>query len=222
MKFLWAIILCLAATSISAQVSYQRILNAQNEPQNWLTFSGNYSGLRYSTLDQITPANAKDLELKWVFQVDSVQKLESTPLVVDGVLYLTQPPNDIIALDGKTGRVFWIFHYPVAADARLCCGLVNRGLAILGSTLFMGTVDGHLVAVDAKDGHQLWDEQLGDNHAGYAITEAPLVVKDKVIVAMAGAESGIRGFVAAYSAETGDQVWKFNTIPGPGEPGNDT
>jgi alcohol dehydrogenase (cytochrome c) len=222
MKLFCAIVLCFAATSVAGQVSYQRILNAQNEPQNWLTFSGSYAGLRYSTLDQITPANANDLELKWVFQADSVQKMESTPLAVDGVLYVTQAPNDIIALDGKTGRVFWIFHYPVATDARLCCGLVNRGLAILGNTLFMGTVDGHLVAVDAKDGHQLWDQQLGDNHAGYGITEAPLVVKDKVIVAMAGAESGIRGFVAAYSADTGDQVWKFNTIPGPGEAGNDT
>ena len=222
MKLAWMLILCLAATSVAAQVSYQRILHSQSEPQNWLTFSGNYAGLRYSALDQITPANAKDLELKWVFQADSVQKLESTPLVVDGVLYFTQPPNDIMALDARTGRVFWTYHYPVATDARLCCGLVNRGLAILGNTLFMGTVDGHLVAVDAKDGHQLWDQQLGDNHAGYGITEAPLVVKDKVIVAMAGAESGIRGFVAAYSAETGDQAWKFNTIPGPGEPGNDS
>ena len=222
MKLGWMLILCLAASSVAAQVSYQRILRAQNDPQNWLTFSGNYAGLRYSALDQITPANAKDLETKWVFQADSVQKLESTPLVVDGVLYLTQPPNDIFALDAKNGRVFWTYHYPAATDARLCCGLVNRGLAILGNTLFMGTVDGHLVAVDAKDGHQLWDDPLGDNHAGYGITEAPLIVKDKVIVAVAGAESGIRGFVAAYSAETGEQVWKFNTIPGPGEPGNET
>jgi alcohol dehydrogenase (cytochrome c) len=222
MKFAWAMILCLAASSVAAQVSYQQLLNAQNEPQNWLTYSGSYAGLRYSTLNQITPANAKDLEIKWVFQADSVQKLESTPLVVNGVLYLTQPPDDIIALDAKSGRTFWIYHYPVPTEAHLCCGLVNRGLAILGNTLYMGTVDGHLVAVDTKDGHLLWDIQLADNHLGYGITEAPLVVKDKVIVAMAGAESGIRGFVAAFSAETGDQVWKFYTVPGPGEPGNDT
>lgn len=222
MKLVCGFLLCLVASTAVAQVSYQQILNAQNEPQNWLTYSGDYAGLRYSTLDQITPANAKNLEIKWVFQADSVQKLESTPLVVNGVLYLTQPPNDIIAMDAKTGRVFWTYHYPVPTDARLCCGLVNRGLGILGNTLFMGTVNGHLVAVDAKDGHQLWDVQLGDNQFGYGITEAPLVVKDKVIVAMAGAESGIRGFVAAFSAETGDQEWKFYTVPGPGEPGNDT
>jgi alcohol dehydrogenase (cytochrome c) len=214
---------CLATVAVAAaQVSYQQLLNAQNTPQNWLTYSGNYSGLRYSTLTQITPANAKDLEIKWVFQADSVQKMENTPLVVDGVMYITQPPNDIVALDAKLGRVFWIYHYPVPADAHLCCGLVNRGLAILGNTLFMGTVDGHLLAVDAKDGHLLWDNQLGDYHAGYGITEAPLIVKNKVLVAVAGAESGIRGFVAAFSPETGEQLWKFNTVPGPGEAGNET
>jgi alcohol dehydrogenase (cytochrome c) len=135
-KLLCAILALFSATAVVAQVSGERLLNAQNEPQNWLMYSGSYSGQRYSTLSQITPANAKDLEVKWVFQADSVQKLESTPLVVNGVLYLTQPPDDIIALDGKTGRVFWIYHYPVASDARLCCGLVNRGLAILGNTLF--------------------------------------------------------------------------------------
>lgn len=222
MKLVCGLLLCLVASVASAQVSYQQILNAQNEPQNWLTYSGSYSSLRYSTLDQITPANAKNLEIKWVFQTDSVQKLESTPLVVNGVLYLTQPPNDIIALDAKTGRAYWTYHFPVPTEAHLCCGLVNRGLAILGDTLFMGTVNGHLVAIDAKDGHQLWDAQLGDNRFGYGITEAPLVVKDKVIVAMAGAESGIRGFVAAFSAETGEQEWKFYTVPGPGEPGNES
>lgn len=222
MKLVCGLLLCLVASVASAQVSYQQILNAQNEPQNWLTYSGSYSSLRYSTLDQITPANAKNLEIKWVFQTDSVQKLESTPLVVNGVLYLTQPPNDIIALDAKTGRAYWTYHFPVPTEAHLCCGLVNRGLAILGDTLFMGTVNGHLVAIDAKDGHQLWDVQLGDNRFGYGITEAPLVVKDKVIVAMAGAESGIRGFVAAFSAETGEQEWKFYTVPGPGEPGNES
>ncbi len=222
MKFAPAIVLMLMAASVSAQVSDQRLLNAGSEPQNWLTYSGTYASQRYSTLNQITPLNAKNLEIKWVFQADSVQKLEATPLVVNGIMYITQPPNDIISLDAKTGRVFWIFHYPTASDAHLCCGLVNRGLAILGDTLFMGTVDGHVVAVDAKDGQLVWDDSVGDSKLSYGLTEAPLIVKDKVIVAVAGAEFGIRGFVAAYSAETGEQLWKFNTIPGPGEPGNET
>ena len=222
MKFLFAVAVLFTAPAVFAQVSYQQLLDSSSQPQNWLTYSGSYKSQRYSSLSQITDENAKNLEIKWVFQADTVQKMESTPLVVNGVMYVTQAPNDIVALDAKEGRVFWIYHYPIPADAHLCCGLVNRGLAILGNTLFMGTVNGHLVAVDAKDGHLLWDTPLGDNHLGYGITEAPLVVKNEVIVAMAGAESGIRGFVAAFSAQTGAQLWKFNTVPGPGEPGNDT
>ncbi len=157
MKFASVIVLALMAFSASAQVSEHRLLNAGDEPQNWLTYSGTYRSQRYSTLNQITPLNVKNLEMKWVFQADSVQKMEATPLVVDGVMYVTQPPDDIVSMDAKSGRVYWMYHYAVPPEAHLCCGLVNRGLAILGNTLYMGTVDGHLVAVDAKDGHLLWD-----------------------------------------------------------------
>jgi len=221
-KFASLTAIALMAFSLSAQVSERRLLTAGDEPQSWLTYSGSYRSQRYSKLNQITPLNAKNLEMKWVFQANSLQKMEATPLVVDGVMYVTQAPNDIVSLDAKTGRVFWIYHYPVPIETHLCCGLVNRGLAILGNTLYMGTVDGHLVAVDAKDGQALWDIPVGDNRSGYGFTEAPLVVKDKVIIAVAGAESGIRGFVAAFSAETGQQEWKFNTVAGPGEAGSDT
>lgn len=213
----------IAGGAAAQNVTYQRLLNADKEPQNWLTFSGSYLGRRYSTLDQITPANAKNLELKWEFQTQSTQRMEATPLVVDGVLYVTQPPNDVVALDAKTGRAFWIYQYrlPLTAGGP-CCGLNNRGLAILGDTIYMGTIDAHLVAIDAKSGHQLWDVQVADNSMGYSLTEAPLVVKDKIIMGVAGGERGIRGFVAAYSAETGQQEWKLNTIPAPGEPGSET
>jgi alcohol dehydrogenase (cytochrome c) len=211
----------LLAAIASGQVSSQRLLNADKEPQNWLMYSGNYSGLRYSSLDKITPANAGDLELKWIFQANSIQKMEASPLVVDGIMYATQPPNDVVALDAKTGRVFWIYQYRPSSDLRLCCGQVNRGLAILGDTLFMGTIDAHLEAIDAKNGHLLWDVKVADE-ASYSITEAPLIVKDKIIVGVAGGEEAIRGFVAAYSPENGDLLWKFNTVPGPGEPGHDT
>ena len=213
----------MAANASAQNVTYQRLLNADKEPQNWLTFSGSYLGRRYSTLDQITPANAQNLELKWVFQTQSLQRMEATPLVVDGIMYVSQPPNDVVALDAKTGRVFWVYDYRLPPTAGgPCCGLNNRGLAILGDTVYMGTIDGHLVAIDAKSGHQLWDVQVADNSAGYSFTEAPLVVKDKIVMGAAGGEKGIRGFVAAYSAETGQEEWKFNTIPSPGEPGNDT
>jgi glucose dehydrogenase len=143
-------------------------------------------------LKQIDPANVKNLELKWVFQAQSLQKFETTPLVVDGIMYLTQSPNDVVAVDAKTGRVFWIYHFAVSPAARPCCGIVNRGLAILGDALFMATVDAHLVAIDAKDGHALWVVKVAEAAAGYAMTMAPLVVKDKVIVGVAGGEYGVR------------------------------
>jgi alcohol dehydrogenase (cytochrome c) len=208
--------------SLFAQVSSERLLRAGDEPQNWLTYSGSYSSQRYTKLQQVDLTTVKNLELKWVFQAQSLQKFESTPLVVDGIMYLTQSPNDIVALDAKTGRVFWIYHYVTSPASRPCCGIVNRGVAILGETLFMATVDAHLVAVDAKNGHVIWNDKLAEAAAGYAMTLAPLVVKDKVIVGVAGGEYGVRGFVAAFDARTGKEAWRFNTIPAPGEPGHET
>ncbi len=204
-----------------AQVTPERLLRAGDEPRNWLSYSGSYMSQRYTALTQITPANVKDLELKWVFQANATEKFETTPLVVDGVMYLTQPPNDIVALDAKSGRVFWVYHYQ-NAPVIPCCGEVNRGLAILGDTLFMGTMDAHLIAVDAKAGSLLWNTPVADAGQAYSLTGAPLVVKDKVIIGTAGAEYGIRGFIAAYDAKSGKEVWRFNTIPMPGEPGSET
>ncbi len=208
--------------ALEAQVTSDRILNAGKEPHNWLTYSGTYMSQRHSLLRRIAPANARELELKWVFQSSSLDKFEATPLVVDGVMYVTQPPNDIVALDALTGRVFWTFEYNYAAKADPCCGKVNRGVAILGDTLFMGTIDAHLVAVDAKTGKLKWKVAVADYSQGYALAHAPLVVKDKVIVGTAGGEFGIRGFLAAYDAKTGKEAWRFYTIPAPGEPGSET
>src|SRR5690242_5875370 len=132
----------LVSSALCAQVTSERLLRAPSEPRNWLTYSGSYMSQRYSSLQQITAANVKNLELQWVFQAQSLQKFESTPLVVDGIMYLTQSPDDLIALDAKNGRVFWVYHYVTSPDSRPCCGIVNRGVAILGDTLFMATVDG--------------------------------------------------------------------------------
>ena len=214
--------LSLVCGSLCAQVSYDRLAHAAQEPRNWLTYSGTYMSQRYSTLSQITPQNVKTVEQKWVFQAESLQKFETTPLVIDGVMYLTEPPNDVIALDGKTGRAFWIYQYRPAPESKVCCGQVNRGLAVLGDLLFMATIDAHLIAIDARTGKPLWNTKVADYDAGYAITLAPLVVKDKVIVGVAGGEFGIRGFLAAYEAKTGKEAWRFYTIPGPGEPGHET
>ena len=217
-----ALLLFLAAGSLAAQVSFDRILRANQEPQNWLTYSGTVLSQRYSQLTQVTPANVKNLELQWVFQARSLEKFEATPLVVDGVLYTVQAPNDVVALDAATGRIFWTSPYTPAPEARACCGRVNRGLAILGDTLFMGTLDAHLIALDSKTGRPLWNTKVADAKENYSITHAPLVVKDKVIIGTAGGDLGVRGFIAAYEAATGKELWRFYTIPGPGEPGHDT
>ncbi|MGA2216266.1 MAG: PQQ-binding-like beta-propeller repeat protein, partial [Bryobacteraceae bacterium] len=177
----------------TAQVPFDRILSADKEPQNWLTYSGTSMSQRYSSLAQITPQNVKNLEQQWVFQARSLEKLEATPLVVDGVMYTVQPPNDVLALDAETGRQYWTYSYLPSPKARPCCGRVNRGLAMVGDSLFMGTIDAHLVAIDARNGQVLWNTAVARPEAGYAITHAPLVVKDEVIVGTAGGELGIRG-----------------------------
>ena len=218
-------IFCLAASATGGlwgQVSFDRILAAGSEPQNWLTYSGTTMSQRYTTLNQITPQNVKNLELQWMFQARSLEKYEATPLVVDGILYTVQAPNNVVALDAVTGRVFWTYAYLPSRAARPCCGQVNRGLAILGDTLFMGTIDAHLIALDAKSGKPIWNVAVAKAAAGYALTHAPLVIKDKVIVGTAGGEYGIRGFIAAYDVKTGKEAWRFYTIPGKGEPGNET
>jgi alcohol dehydrogenase (cytochrome c) len=207
---------------LQAQVPYDRILRADAEPQNWLTYNGTYNSQRYSTLNQVTPANVATLESKWVLQDQVFGAWQSNPLVVDGIMYVTERPNDVMAVDAKTGRVFWLYRYTPSQDARVCCGANNRGVAILGDTLYMGTLDAHLIAIDAKNGRPLWNIAVADVKLAYSITLAPLVVKDKVIVGVGGGEFGIRGFIAAYDARTGKEAWRFKTIPEPGEPGHDT
>ena len=217
----FASLITVAAPAVWGQVSFERILGANKEPQNWLTYSGTTLGQRHSLLKQITPANVKNLELQWIFQARSLEKFEATPLVVEGIMYTVQPPNDVIALDAATGRIFWTYSYS-QQHGRPCCGRVNRGLAILGDRLFMGTIDAHLIALDAKTGRLVWDATVARARSGYSITHAPLVVKDKVIVGTAGGEYGIHGFIAAYDAQTGKERWRFYTVPEPGEPGHET
>jgi alcohol dehydrogenase (cytochrome c) len=206
------------ATAVTAD----RLLRAADEPQNWLTYSGGYASQRHSLLKQIDPGNVKNLELKWILPNQVFGAWQSTPIVVNGIMYVTQRPNDVLALDAKTGRVFWQYRYTVSPDARVCCGSNNRGVAILGDTLYTGTLDAHLVALDATTGHPLWNVTVGDPKLGYSITMAPLIVKDKVLVGVGGGEYGIRGFVAAFDARTGKEVWRFYTVPGPGEAGHET
>ena len=222
-RVLFAVVLCgLIPVSLAGQVSFERLRDAAVEPHNWLTYSGGYFSQRYSELDQIAPENVDDLRLQWVYQTPIAGTWQSTPLVVDGVMYLTQRPNDIVALDARTGRVFWIYRYPTSPNHLACCGANNRGVAVLGDTVFMGTLDAHVVAVDATSGTELWDVEVADLALAYAFTLAPLAIKNKVLVGTTGGDQGIRGFIAALDAETGEEAWRFHTIPGPGEPGHET
>ncbi|HEY2930970.1 MAG TPA: PQQ-dependent dehydrogenase, methanol/ethanol family [Acidobacteriota bacterium] len=202
-------------------VTYERLLKAPEEPANWLTYGGDYRSHHYSSLNQITAENVHGLRARWIYQMHR-PKVETTPIVVDGLMYVTRPPSDVIALDAETGRALWTFEYKVPAGLYTCCGQVNRGLAILGTTLFITTLDAKLIALDARSGRMLWKKEIADPALNYTATAAPLVVKDKVIAGIAGAEGGIRGFLDAYDAKTGERAWRFWTIPAPGEPGSET
>jgi alcohol dehydrogenase (cytochrome c) len=204
-------------------VTPERLRDASKEPQNWLTYSGGYASQRHSLLTTIRPTNARDLELKWVFQSRSLERHQVTPLVVNGTMYTIQSPNDVIALNAETGKQIWAYSYTPDPAARNCCGKLSRGLAVAGDTVFLASFDARMIALDAKTGRELWkSEPAGDPKEGYAFTVAPLVVKDKVIAGTAGGEFGVRGFIAAWDVKTGKEVWRFNTVPGPGEAGHDT
>lgn len=193
---------------------------AQHE--NWLTYNGSYKSQHYSTLAQIGPTNVKDLSLAWVHQTRSLEKFETTPIVYGGVMYITEPPNNVAALDVRTGRPFWTYEHKLPETTFPCCGKVHRGLAMQEGVLYLTTHDSKLIALNASNGKKLWETVVADYRDGYSITVAPLIVGDKVILGPAGGELGVRGFLAAYNTKTGKEEWRFNIIPGPGEPGNET
>jgi alcohol dehydrogenase (cytochrome c) len=205
-------------------VSYEDLLHAAEMPDRWLTYSGSYSGQRFSAADQISPANAAQLRLVWSRPYAVPERIiETTPLVVGNYMFVTVPPNRVQALDARAGALIWEYQRDMPENPpRVCCGYVNRGLAVLGNLLFYGTIDAHLVALDMRSGEVKWDIEVADYRAGYSITGAPLALKDKVITGVAGGEFGIRGFLDAYDAESGRRVWRFHTIPGPGQPGSES
>jgi alcohol dehydrogenase (cytochrome c) len=205
----------------AGSVTFDRLRAADGDPRNWLTYSGQYSGQRFSRLGSINQSTVRNLQIRWIHQLRTVDAVEATPLVVDGVMYVTRG-NDVIALDAATGRLYWTYSHPLPAKLPLCCGRQNRGLAILDGRLFMATLDAKLIALDAATGTRLWTAVIADPNQGYSSTGAPLVVKDKVITGIAGGEFGIRGFIDAYDAASGARAWRFYTVPGPDEAGHDT
>ncbi|GIS80608.1 MAG: PQQ-dependent dehydrogenase, methanol/ethanol family [Gemmatimonadetes bacterium] len=214
------------AQNTESGVTYEDILNGLSEPSKWLTYSGDYTGQRHSPLTMITPGNVQDLVPIWTFQTGTMTRgrgFETTPLVLDGVLYVTGSNNFAWALDARTGRPFWQYRRNLPDDLTYGSSApVNRGFGILGDRLFMVTLDAHLLALDRKTGSVLWDIELADYRIGYAATLAPLVINDKVIVGISGGEYPTRGFIDAYDPTSGDRIWRFYTVPSPGEFGSET
>jgi alcohol dehydrogenase (cytochrome c) len=195
-------------------------LCAQPTAENWLSYNGDYSGRRYSSLTQINPRNVDQLRAQWVFHSSNSSNLEATPVVVNGLMFMTSA-NDAFALDARSGRLIWHYSRPVTE------GLVddasahhNRGVGVWHSRVYMETDNAHLLCLDARSGHLLWDVSYAEGNSNYGATSAPLVMKDKVLVGTSGGDDGVRGFVAAYDATTGKQAWRFWTIPAPGEFGS--
>lgn len=207
---------------IPGGLSFDRLRNANAEPQNWLTYWGNYQGQHYSALKQITTANVSQLQSRWAAQMPGETLLETTPIVVDGVMYTSGMPGDVYALDARSGLQIWRYSRKQKVLNPYQSNPFSRGVAVLGNRVFLGTLDAALIALDARTGQPLWEVQVADTMLGYSITSPPLALKDKIIVGVAGGEHGIRGFLDAYDAKTGKRLWRFNSTPNPGEFGSDT
>jgi alcohol dehydrogenase (cytochrome c) len=202
-------------------VTAETLAKASAQPQNWLMYWGDYASTHFSGLNQIDAGNVPRLKTAWTFPMPGESILEATPIVVDGVMYTTQP-GVVVALDARTGRQIWRFTRRQKVKNPYEINPFNRGVAIGGNRLFVGTLDAALVAIDARTGEALWETQVADTMLGYSLTSPPLVVKDKVLVGITGGEFGARGFLEAYDAATGRRLWRWNAVPGPGEFGNDT
>ena len=191
------------------------------EPHNWLMYRGNYGGWGYSPLGRITPANVKRLAPVWSLSTGVTEGHQSPPIVNDGVMFITTPQQQVIALNARNGDILWRYKRPLPEEL-LQLHPTNRGVGLYEDKVYIGTVDAHLVALDAKTGKVVWDKTVDDWTKGYYLTLAPLIAKGKVMVGTSGGELGVRAFVAAFDARTGQEVWRTYTIPGPGEPGHDT
>ncbi|MFN0120295.1 MAG: pyrroloquinoline quinone-dependent dehydrogenase, partial [Blastocatellia bacterium] len=207
---------------IPGGLAYERIRHAAAEPHNWLTYWGDFRGQHYSALKQINAANVKSLQARWAAPMPGDSMLETTPLVLDGVMYTAGMPGQVFALDAKSGLQIWKYERKQKVVNPYETNRFNRGVAMLGNRVFFGTLDAALIALDARTGQPLWEIQVADTMQGYSITSPPLALKDKIIVGVAGGEYGIRGFIDAYDPATGKRLWRFHTIPGPGEPGHET
>ncbi|HYM36300.1 MAG TPA: PQQ-binding-like beta-propeller repeat protein, partial [Steroidobacteraceae bacterium] len=204
-------------------VSYETLASTTATREDWLTYSGTYSSTRHSALNQITRDNVKRLAPRWQYQFPgNLDRIEATPIVHDGIMFVTEPPGRVLALNAATGALHWDFLRRVPNDVQLCCATANRGVAMMDDKIFVGTLDAHLLAVAAVSGKLIWDTKVATYTDGYSITAAPLATKDLIITGVGGGDYGARGFISAYEKDSGKERWRFWTVPGPGEPGNET
>src|SRR5262245_47194568 len=198
-----------------ANVDDTRLLHAAKEPQNWLSYGGGWSEQHYSPLKSIDTANVSRLKPAWSFDFDTYRGQEATPVVVDGVMYVSSAWSKVFALDAKSGKLLWSFdpRVPGPADLPLCCDVVNRGVAVYKGRVFVGTIDARLIALDAKTGAVTWSVATAPAGSTYSITGAPRVARDKVFIGNGGGEFGGRGFVSAYDTASGKLVWRFYVVP---------
>ncbi len=199
-----------------AGVNGERIIGADDEPGNWLSYGRNYQEERYSPLHEVNTGTISDLGLAWYWDTGTTRGLEATPIVVNGIMFTSGAWSVVWAHDAKTGALLWTYdpQVPRAWGKEACCDVVNRGVAVWNSKIYVGTLDGRLVALDAGTGKPVWSVQTTDPDRAYTITGAPRIVKGKVLIGNGGAEYGVRGYVTAYDAETGEQAWRFYTVPG--------
>ena len=213
----------LISASLFAQVPYRRIAASDTDPASWLTYSGNYQAQRYSGLTQINRQNIAQLKPAWVYQMRNAGIVETTPIVADGVMFITEPPSTVTAIDVRTGRPLWSYTPNIPQDVIIIGSPpVNRGVAVLDDLVYLATVHTHLIALDRRSGAVRWDTTVDDNKQGYYMTLAPMAIDGKIIIGISGAETGIRGFIDAYDAKTGKRAWRTYTVPATGEPGSET
>jgi PQQ-dependent dehydrogenase (methanol/ethanol family) len=205
-----------AAADGPGAIDQARLDAAASDDDNWLTYGRTYDEQRYSALTQVNDGNIGDLGLAWALELDTTRGQEATPIVVDGIMYTSTAWSKVVALDAASGKLLWQFdpQNEGSKAAHACCDVVNRGVAVWKGRVFVGTIDGRLIAIDAKTGKQIWSVVTVDQKKPYTITMAPRIVRDKIIIGNSGAELGVRGYVSAYDTDSGKLVWRFYTVPG--------
>jgi alcohol dehydrogenase (cytochrome c) len=226
--FALCFLLTLASNTALADTPFEALLADEQNGADWLSYSGGYKSERFSPLSQINTVNVDQLKVMWAYQmrptgISGAALQETTPLVADDIMYLTESPSSVTALDARTGRTLWHFVPDITNDV-LNIGFprINRGVALLDDKVYVATLDARLFALDARTGAVRWESKVADNLSGFSLTLAPLALGGKIVVGVSGAEAGVRGYIDAYDSESGERLWRTYTVPAPGEPGSET